>query len=72
MDSFEDARKAAVEAATRARIAKAATTREKVTRGVLAGYTDAEIAGALQCSTRTVQRHRIAAGLTRPRGGARR
>ncbi len=69
MDSFEATRKAAVEAATAARIAKAATTREKVVGGVLAGFTDAEISGALQCSTRTVQRHRLAAGLTRPKGG---
>ena len=68
MKSFEDVRRAAVEAATRARIVKGATRREKVRRGVLAGYTDAEIAGALQCSPKTVQRHRLAAGLTRPMG----
>ena len=68
MDSAEKARKAAVEAATAARIAKGATTRQKVVRGVLAGYTDAEIARALQCSRRCVQSHRLAAGFTKPRG----
>lgn len=72
MDSFEDARKAGLKASIAVRMAKGATRREKVRRGVLTGYTDAEIARAIGCSTRTVQRHRIAAGLTRPRGGARR
>ena len=68
MDSFEDARRAGLEASIAVRMARGATRREKVRRGVLAGYTDAEIAGALQCSPKTVQRHRLAAGLTRPMG----
>lgn len=72
MDSFEEARRAGLEASNVVRVAKGVTTREKVTRGFLAGFTDAEIARALQCSPKTVQHHRLAAGLTRPRGGSRR
>ena len=68
MDSFEEARWAGLEASIATRVAQGATTREKVTRGFLAGFTDAEIARALQCSPRTVRRHRTAAGLTRPMG----
>lgn len=71
MDSFDEARRAGVKASIATRVAKGATTREKVTRGFLAGFTDAEIARALQCSPKTVQHHRLAAGLTRSRGGAR-
>lgn len=71
MDSFETARKAGLEASIAARVAQGKTRREKVASGVLAGFTDAEIARALQCSTRTVQRHRLAAGFIQPRGGRR-
>lgn len=71
MDSFEEARRAGLEASIAKRVAKGKTRRAMIRSAVLEGFTDAEIAGALQCSPKTVQRHRLAAGLTRPRGGAR-
>ena len=72
MDSFEDARKAGLKASIATRVAQGKTRRAMIASAVLDGFTDAEIARALRCSPKTVQRHRLAAGLTRPRGGARR
>ena len=46
--------------------------KKTIIEGVREGYSDADIAHVLECSARTVQRHRIEAGLTQPRGGARR
>ena len=69
MDSFETARKAGLAASIAARIAKGATTREKVTRGVLAGLTDAE-----RSRGRSSGRRRPSSGTgwprARPREGA--
>ena len=39
-----------------------------IIEGVREGYPDAYVARVLECSARTVRRHRIEAGLTRPRG----
>lgn len=68
MDGFEDARKAGLKASIAARVARGKTRRAMIASAVLDGFTDAEIAGALRCSVRTVQRHRLAAGLARPTG----
>lgn len=40
-----------------------------IIEGVREGYSDADIAHVLECSARTVQRHRIEAGIERPKGG---
>ena len=68
MDSFEDARKVGLKASIATRVAQGKTRRAMIASAVLDGFTDAEIAGALRCSAKTVQRHRLSAGLTRPMG----
>ena len=68
MDSFEDARRAGLKASIATRVAQGKTRRAMIARAVLDGFTDVEIAKAIRCSTRTVRRHRVAAGFARPRG----
>ena len=68
MDSAEDARRAGLAASIATRVAEGKTRRAMIRSAVLEGFTDAEIAKAIRCSTRTVRRHRTAAGLTRPPG----
>lgn len=46
--------------------------REVILDGVREGHPDAYVAHVVGCSPRTVQRHRLAAGIERPKGGARR
>ena len=40
-----------------------------IIEGVLEGYSDADVAHVMECSPRTVQRKRLAAGIERPKGG---
>ena len=42
--------------------------KKAILEGVREGYSDAYVAHVLECSARTVRRHRIEAGLARPRG----
>ena len=46
--------------------------KKAIIEGLREGYSDADVAHELECSARTVRRHRAAAGITRPSGGARR